>query len=84
MVIGFICEGCPYAPYQTAPTAYPKQKMMARIFSKPYASFSSFFDVIFSNPRVIIIWPIHPAEIIGEIPNYISVPLLDAIITLAQ
>jgi hypothetical protein len=31
-----------------------------------------------------MICPIHPAEIIGEIPNYISVPLLEAMITLAQ
>jgi len=83
-VIRFICEGWPYAPYQIAPTAYPKQKMSARIFYSPSASFSSFFDVIFSNPRVIMICPIHPAEIIGEIPNYISVPLLEAMITLAQ
>jgi hypothetical protein len=58
--------------------------MSARIFSNPSASFSSFLDVILSNPRVIIIWPIQPAEMIGEIPNYISVPLLDAMITLAQ
>jgi hypothetical protein len=58
--------------------------MSARIFYSPSASFSSFFDVIFSNPRVIMICPIHPAEIIGEIPNYISVPLLEAMITLAQ
>ena len=67
-----------------APTASPKQNMTAKILYNPSESFSSLDEVILNSPIAVNICIIHPAEIIGEIPNYIKVPLLDAIITLAQ
>ena len=67
-----------------ATTASPKQNIIARIPSSPYASFSSYFELILKSPKALRICVIQPAEMIGEIPNYMRVPLLEAMITLAQ
>ena len=84
MVAMGISEGIPYVPDQIATTASPKQKIIAKIPSRPYASFSSSFELILNSPKALRIWVIHPAEMIGEMPNYMRVPLREAMITLAQ
>lgn len=79
-----ISEAIPYVPYQIATTAYPKQNIMARTPSNPSASFSSYFELILKRPNAWRIWVIHPAEMIGEIPSYMRVPRLEAMMTRAQ
>lgn len=77
-------EGGPYAPYQTCPTASPKQSINAKVFSNLVRIFSSFGEVILNNPIAANIWMIQEAEMMGEIPNSIKVPLLEARMTLVQ
>ena len=76
--------GGPYVPYQIATTASPKQKIKARTFYKLEESFSSSREVIRKSPTAPKIWISHPAEITGEIPSSMRVPLLEAMMTLAQ
>lgn len=64
--------------------ASPKQKITAKTFYRPSASFSSYFDVILNSPTAESICVIHPADMMGEIPSSMRVPLLEAMMTLAQ
>lgn len=74
----------PYAPYQICPTAYPKQKIRAKPFYSPYKVFSSCCELGLKKPTAWTNWIIQPAEMIGEIPSSIKVPLLEANMTLVQ
>ena len=67
-----------------AVTIYPKQMIMANTFYMPYASFSSFSDMILTSPAVEKSMVIQPAVMMGDIPNSMSVPLLEAMMTLMR
>ena len=58
--------------------------MRANVFSNLESIFSSFGDVILNRPIAENICIIQEAEMMGEIPSYMRVPLLEAKMTLVQ
>lgn len=74
----------PYAPDQTYANAYPNAKIIANNFC-PLSN--NLLSCSVRRSAVIIPVPINnckiqPADIMGDNPNYINVPLFDAKITL--
>lgn len=76
----------PYAPDQVYAKASPNARMMARTFCEPQQSLAScgLWRSREMMPVPISSCRIHPAEMTGDSPSSISVPLLEARMTLIQ